>query len=132
MFKKDLDKCIEERTSKNEIVKRLTKSYGISTKEFHSRVRSIYGKPLSELLVPTKEVFIDHLIRSNCIEDFKESLGISVGLGKLYEKYLGASTYSKAKLKVFEYKSVLPINPTREDNFAVLVSQKLGDVYGLL
>lgn len=129
MFKDDLDLYISKRVNKKLLVDDLMSKYSISKEEVHKRVRSYYGCSLTDALEPSEEEFVKALIISDDINQLKDLLQISTGLGSLYEKYFGVSTYSRAKILVDKKRFVARINPTREDNFSVLISQHIGDGY---
>lgn len=127
MFKDRLEILIKETNNTKYIANNLSNEFGITIREVHTRIKSIYQKDLKDLVTPSYEKFTDALILSQNIQEFKDRLNIKKGLGRLYEKYFNVSTFASAKLKAHNMRQVVQIRPTREDNFSLLISQRLGD-----
>ena len=123
------EKLKTESKNKKEIIAKISSEFGISDKDVHKRIRSLYGKTIDEILTPSREDMFRAILKSDSIEDLKRLLGVSNGLGRLYELYFNTSTFASAKKVCESYREVSPYCPSKADNISILISQKLGDGY---
>lgn len=120
-------KLIEEKISKKELISVLCDKFGITKNEVNKRIRSMFGMSIEELLTPTKEELTRAILQSDSINELKDLLKKTNGLGTLYDKYYGVSTFASARIVCENYREVTPYNPTKADNLSILISQSIGD-----
>lgn len=118
---------IDAKASKQELLDTIGLKFNISRKEVHKRIKSMFGKSVDEILTPTKQELTRAILQVDSIDELKCVLKKHNGLGTLYDKYYGVSTFSAARVVCEGYREVTPYNPTKDDNLSILISQALGD-----
>lgn len=118
---------INEKASKKELLDTISAKFNISTKEVHKRIKSMFGQTVDELLTPSKQELTRAILRADSITELKQTLKKQNGLGTLYDKYYGVSTFKAARIACENYREVTQYNPTKDDNLSILISQRLGD-----
>lgn len=127
MFLSTLEELLIKKANKKEILSRLTKDYNISEAEVHKRVRSFFGKSLSDLLFPSREHTVRCMIQSGTKDEFKNLLSYDGNMARVFEKYFGVSNYTKARFHCETYRENTKYVPSRDDNLSILISQHIGD-----
>lgn len=118
---------IAEKASKTEFLYTISKKFNISCKEVHKRIKSMFGMSVDDLLTPTKQELARAILQSDSIHELKTLLKKEYGLGKLYDKYFGVSTFAAARVICEGYREITPYNPTKEDNLSILIAQSIRD-----
>lgn len=118
---------ISQKVSKKELLRSLASKFSISEKEVHKRLKSMFGMAVEDLLTPTKKELTLAILQSDSISELKQVLNKTNGLGTLYDKYYGVSTFAAARIICENYREVTPYNPTKDDNLSILIAQSLGD-----
>ena len=127
MFTEKFEEFRLENPTKKHIVTKMSEFFKVSPREIHKRMRSYCGKSIDDILEPTKDQMVYAILQADNIDDLKAALGIRNGLGRLYEKYFGTSTFASARKVVESTKVIPPYNHSLDDNFSILASQRLGD-----
>lgn len=113
--------------------KDLCTKYGISEKTLYTRFKSMFGVSprdfISSKVIPSKEELESFILNSKDTHEVRKKTGLSnryfVGL---YDKFFGVSSFTKAREKILlSQPSKVRVNPFREDNISILMSQHLGD-----
>lgn len=120
------------RVKDNNVYETLAEEFNVSKRTAGDRFKSMFGKPVRDYIAdfntPSKEKLRDAIIRCDTQEELLKFLNINYDWIKgLYDKYFEVSTFTKAKLKLHNEFDVIPYNPSIEDNFSILISQRLGD-----
>lgn len=118
---------IDAKASKQELLDTIGSKFNIGRKKVHKRIKSMFGKSVDELLTPTKQELTRAILQAESIDELKLLLKKQHGLGTLYDKYYGVSTFSASRIVCEDYREVTPYNPTKDDNLSILISQVLGD-----
>ena len=118
---------VDEKATKKELLGKVSEKFGISTTEVHKRIRSMFGMSVDDLLTPTKQELTRAILQADDIGELKRILKKDKGLGALYDKYYGVSTFASARKVCETYREVTPYNPTKADNLSILISQVVGD-----
>lgn len=112
----------------------LEKEFGIRSDEVSRRIKSYFGKGMTEIIkdkhLPSREEIEKALILSNDVIEMQSMLNLnktSLYWKGLLDREFGYSTYSSAKANFISKIKVEPYSPNRDDNIAILVSQRLGD-----
>ncbi len=136
-MKEDFDKLIETVVNDpaaltDPLMEDIAKKYGVCKKTTYTRLRTMYGKTLREVLrdklTPSKEELSSLILNSTHVEEVWASLKRGKDFYKgLFDQYYGVSTYTKARLEILKTASVVPYVVTREDNRSIVYSQLLGD-----
>lgn len=113
-------------------INELAGQYGISEKTAYNRIHSLFGcSPrdyITDALMPSKAKLTSLVLNCSEAKEVKQALGLPIQLEKgIYDKYFGVSNFKRAKCKLLAEHASSPLNPTRADNFSLLISQRLGD-----
>lgn len=119
------------------INQQLMKEFNLRSDEVSRNFKSFTGMTIREALekkhLPSREQIENALLLSKDINDMCSMLNISGTTSSywkgLLDREFGYSTYTKAKANFIIKQKVANYNPTRADNLAILLSQKLGDGY---
>lgn len=137
-FKEYAEKLIEETNNPAYVVNGLVAKFQVNRTKCNSLFKSFFsGQTPTDVInnkdKPTLEEAQDALILSSNITEFRVLIGNPApGAWQrwhLLDEYFGHSTYASAKAHVVIRRPVEQYNPRREDNLAILASQKLGGGY---
>lgn len=113
-------------------VEYLMEKYNIPRETVYYRIRSYFGKNLSELRkdfhTPSKEELLKAALLYDTVDDFKRAYNVPAEYYKgLFNRVCGVSTYKEVKLLALKSLSPVTYNPSTKDNKAILAAFILGD-----
>jgi len=122
-----------KRVKGNNVYETLAKEFGISKRLAGNRFKSLFGMPvrdfISKNIEPSKEEFIDMIIKADNFESLYKLSGVNdmKKVTKLLNKYFNQSNFFKVRANLIAKVPIKDYIVTREDNESILISQILGD-----
>jgi hypothetical protein len=107
--------------------------FNVSKKTVHNRFHSMFGCSfrdyITERIIPAKDELVSAILNTSSSEECRKYLNLSNRhMTGIYDKNFGVSTYSASKEKILmSVPSKVRLSSLREDNYAILMSQYLGD-----
>lgn len=117
---------------KNDITNRVSKAFGISTKTFRLRFKSIFKETLSDkcesLLIPPRDHVVLCMMKCDTVKELWDIIDIPTYYRKrVFQDNFGVSTFARAKALVLLESPKVSYDPSIEENRALVASQILGD-----
>lgn len=127
-----LNKYHLKQIRKNDITNQVSKEFGISTKTFRKRFKSIFGCTLTEkceaLLIPPREHVVICMMKCNDVTELWAMLDIPKEHRKrVFQDNFDVSTFARAKAKVILESTKVCYDPSICENKSLVISQILGD-----
>lgn len=135
-IKEYFDKLIQEGVGPAELINNALKQYQIGSRKkcidiFKSFYKVSPAEYIDNLFKPSKEEAILAIIKSNTLEEFKSNIGnpskADWARWRLFDSYFKGSTFIGVKAGLVLRGNVEQYIPRREDNIAIISSQRLGD-----
>lgn len=119
---------------RDKINQQLADEFNIHTSDVSRRFKSLFGKGIREALeekhIPTRDKIEIALLTSNNVTEMQSILNLdktSHYWKGLLDREFGYSTYQSAKANFISKLKVDNYNPNKDDNLAIIISQRLGD-----
>jgi len=110
----------------------LSTKYNISKEAIYYRIRTKYGDTLANVRYKFRQPNADTLLQLTKLSTSSKELQVRLGLTDwefigIYDRVLGVSTFSQAKMLALKTIEIQTYNPSPKDNESMIYGMRLGD-----